>query len=278
MQHTIDEVIESMSHDYGTVVGMVDRVFTVWSTVLPEVEQLSASVDRLAGERGADGMVVTELDLARSVIADCRALAVDDPLGVPVDELASVRRAVEAATVRARTEAAAVLELDEVLGTAGADLDAARSVLAELSRRRDDGTQLVVPAPDGGPTPVEVEQEVDELGHELRAIRMLARRRPADARARSDVVGRRAVVVLERARAIVGAEESGVALRDELRGRLDALRVKARAAGRAEDLDLDRIGREAGDALFHAPCDLERATALVDRYRRALQPEGGGGV
>ena len=62
-----------------------------------------------------------------------------------------------------------------------------------------------------------------------------------------------------------------VALRDELRGRLDAYRAKAAALGRAEDLVLDDAYGRARDALYVAPCDLDEATRLTEDYQRSIR-------
>ena len=68
--------------------------------------------------------------------------------------------------------------------------------------------------------------------------------------------------------------------RAELRGRLDAHHARARAAGHIEDQVLDRLYRQAHDALWRAPCDLSFAADLVAHYERAVRerdpgPAGG---
>ncbi|MFC5063324.1 hypothetical protein ACFPBZ_13980, partial [Actinomycetospora atypica] len=59
--------------------------------------------------------------------------------------------------------------------------------------------------------------------------------------------------------------------RAELRGRLGALRAKASARGRSEDLALDELHTRAHDLLWTAPCDLAAATVAVRAYQRALE-------
>jgi hypothetical protein len=54
--------------------------------------------------------------------------------------------------------------------------------------------------------------------------------------------------------------------RDELRGLLQAFRDKAAAHGVGEDAALEPMYREAESVLWAAPCDLDRAAALVDTY------------
>ncbi|MGH3763344.1 MAG: hypothetical protein ACRDTB_37155, partial [Actinophytocola sp.] len=59
--------------------------------------------------------------------------------------------------------------------------------------------------------------------------------------------------------------------RAELRGRLEAYRVKAARLGYAEDLALERLHQRTQELLFTAPCDLPAATRALNRYQQALQ-------
>jgi len=59
--------------------------------------------------------------------------------------------------------------------------------------------------------------------------------------------------------------------RAELRGRLEAYRVKAARIGFAEDPELEQRHQEAQDLLFTAPCDLAAATRALNRYQQAIQ-------
>jgi hypothetical protein len=59
--------------------------------------------------------------------------------------------------------------------------------------------------------------------------------------------------------------------RAELRGRLGALRAKAGARGRSEDLTLDALYTRARELLWSAPCDLAAATVAVRAYQRGLE-------
>jgi hypothetical protein len=56
----------------------------------------------------------------------------------------------------------------------------------------------------------------------------------------------------------------------ELRRQLDAGHALAHARGRGGDTVLDRLHRQAHDALWRAPCDLSFAADLVAHYRRAV--------
>ncbi len=69
---------------------------------------------------------------------------------------------------------------------------------------------------------------------------------------------------------IVAANEAPLKRRDELRGLLTALKAKAAASGLAEDSKAQALHDLANDELWVAPCDLARAEAAVDAYRRYL--------
>jgi hypothetical protein len=82
-----------------------------------------------------------------------------------------------------------------------------------------------------------------------------------------------AATALEQAEAALRAVREPLEVRDELRGRLTALQVMARNAGRAEDPRLDEPYRAAHDLLWTAPCDLEAAESAVLGYLQAIQEE-----
>ena len=63
---------------------------------------------------------------------------------------------------------------------------------------------------------------------------------------------------------------SPLELRSELRGRLDALKAKARSRNISEDADLQTIAQEAAGLLFARPTPIDRAFDLVVRYEAVL--------
>jgi uncharacterized protein YfaS (alpha-2-macroglobulin family) len=71
-------------------------------------------------------------------------------------------------------------------------------------------------------------------------------------------------------RAAATASRAAIAARLELRGRLDALKAKARAYGLAESEAFAEISRDAEALLYARPTDLNRATDSVVAYERML--------
>jgi hypothetical protein len=66
------------------------------------------------------------------------------------------------------------------------------------------------------------------------------------------------------------ANRAPVEARNELRGRLDALKAKARAYGIAEDDRLAELARQAEALLYTRPVSLDRAAAAVVAYEKML--------
>jgi hypothetical protein len=75
---------------------------------------------------------------------------------------------------------------------------------------------------------------------------------------------------LERARTDLGLVTGLLDRREELRGRLQAYKVKAARLGHAEDADLAVLYEEARTVLWTSPCDLRKATVLLSGYQQAI--------
>jgi predicted nucleic acid-binding Zn-ribbon protein len=75
------------------------------------------------------------------------------------------------------------------------------------------------------------------------------------------------------AQAALTANRRPIDLRDELRGRLDALTAKALAKGRAEDPVLADLAVRARQVLFSSPTALNLATDLVHNYEQRLNQQ-----
>lgn len=73
------------------------------------------------------------------------------------------------------------------------------------------------------------------------------------------------------AEAILSANETPYQLRSELRGLLEALKVKAALTGLSEEPDVSRLYEQARTLLHTAPCDLTAASAKVSEYGALLR-------
>lgn len=271
------ELLERMSAAFDAATVVVARAEAVWDALAERLDPLDAvCADLVAvGVPGSREVGVPTPAEVREQLTDLRRIAMADPLSVdpaePVDpgRLAAVRASLDIlvrrrdALVALRTNSAERLAaLDATLDALAAGEDAAADSAVRVARAVAIGAGSRLPSPVRRVGPLR--RRRDAIGADLGAGRWAAaldavvalESDVADARRRSD--DDRAVLdgLLER--------------RAELRGRLGALAAKAAARGRAEDLDLDALHRDAQALLWNAPCDLAAATVAVRRYQRAL--------
>jgi hypothetical protein len=69
------------------------------------------------------------------------------------------------------------------------------------------------------------------------------------------------------------ANQAPLQTRQELRGRLDALQVKALARGLAEDATLTELAKESKQLLYTRPTPLDKAAELVSQYEKRLNTQ-----
>lgn len=72
---------------------------------------------------------------------------------------------------------------------------------------------------------------------------------------------------------VYAANKAPLETRAELRGRLDALKAKALARGRAEDSTLAELAIQAQQLLYTQPTPLDKAAELVSQYEKRLNSQ-----
>ena len=268
---TVDALVADMSTTYDAITAVVDRVGEVWSGVGPALADLDAQVVRLEDAAANSGeRAPNELAQARRAIRDTEDLSRCDPLGLGDDAVTVIERMVDRARASLADATAARQELD----AESADVRVAIDLCLEAVARVRTVCAEVAPRIAGSAS---WSTELDRIGREAVALASevdgaatpgLA---PIALRHRLAEVGNRAEALRQEARALDRQATECLATRDELRGRLDAYRAKAAALGRAEDLELDQLYGRVRDALYEAPCDLERSAVLADDYQRAIR-------
>ncbi|MFW5415774.1 hypothetical protein J0910_04015 [Nocardiopsis sp. CNT-189] len=270
-RYTFAAAVRRMSAAYDTGAAAVTAIDAAWAELLPRVERLEAALAEAGAEAGRTGPAPGRDALAAGVAA-AAAAARTDPLGGGADTArldrldAAAARMLEAvrAAERARTGFPA---LRAGLAAEVAEADAA----AEAARRGRDrtGARIAGPAPAGPPDTAGLRGRLADLDRLHRDGRW------TELAAAADAVRRDARAAAEAARRCERADAGLLARRAELRGRLDAYRMKAVRLGRAEDPEAARLLRAAHDLLWSAPCDLAAAEAAITAYRSAAAaPEG----
>jgi hypothetical protein len=252
-----------------------DQIATAADAVANRLAPIAAAIaeaERLSADLGDPPATITG---RRTELAEISAVAVADPLGAAAGgELdATLRRlAGNATAARDRLQAAVAVKtgltarraatsaaIDDVAAAEEA-VHAAYAVAHEkiadpglppppsaAPGLRDRWTALAAPGggPPGSAGLLRFGAELDDLD---RAV--------AAARQRADLLRSAATGLVER--------------RDELRGRLDAYRVKGARLGLAEHPDLTERHRAAHGLLYTRPCDLPAATKAVHAYQQLL--------
>ncbi|MEV4835055.1 hypothetical protein AB0K05_11065 [Nonomuraea sp. NPDC049486] len=266
---TLDETVLRMDAAFQLATDALTEIDSVWSALLPRVDSAAAA---LAGARELGSRLGEPVDLTRqdADLTRLRAAVLADPLGAGhvKQELDTLVRHLE--NVRADLEQA--LTVKDEYGARRENLKAALDLVraAESEARLAHGAVVVKIAL---PPQAQPRSGVPELEAALAAL---------DASADSWLERARRLTVLERqaeeaeakAKAAARALRGLLNRRDELRGLLGACQAKAARTGMVEDPAAMRLYERARLLLWSSPCDLTRAAAAVDEYKRAIN--GGG--
>lgn len=283
---TLAELVNRMNELYAHALDLVVAADAVWSALPARIDLLAAELHRTRGLAHSVGVRPGEhpsgddLESITAELADLRAQVISDPLAfwVPAPgssapgggrpdtgrydraarALEDVRREIDAVlTVRQDAEQRLV-RLRDVLSRADRTLAEARSARGEVLAKI---AASEVPAVSG---PSIALQEQLATAAEYRRHSQWHRLSPL-----LESLEREAEDELLRARESLTAVTAPLAVRAELRGRLDAYKAKVARHGMAEDPLLIERYDAARRMLWSAPCDLRVAEEAVLRYQRA---------
>ncbi|MFE3520452.1 hypothetical protein ACFXOD_02460 [Streptomyces sp. NPDC059161] len=283
---TLAELVNRMNELYAHSLDLVVAADAVWSALPARIDLLAAELHRTRGLAHSVGVRPGEhpsgddLESITAELTELRAQVVSDPLAfwVPAPgssapgggrpdtgrydraarALEDVRREIDAVlTVRQDAEQRLV-RLRDVLSRADRTLAEARSARGEVLAKI---AASEVPAVSG---PSIVLQEQLATAAEYRRHSQWHRLSPL-----LESLEQEAEDELLRARESLTAVTAPLAVRAELRGRLDAYKAKVARHGMAEDPLLIERYDAARRMLWSAPCDLRVAEQAVLRYQRA---------
>ncbi|MFM9614792.1 coiled-coil domain-containing protein [Streptomyces niveiscabiei] len=278
-------LVDRMNDLYASSLDLVVAADAVWSALPARIDLLAAELQRTrhlahsVGVRPGEHPSGDDLEQITRTLTDLRAKVVSDPLAywVPTKgssapgggrpdttvydrearALEDVRREIDAVlTVRQDAEQRLV-RLRDVLSRADRTLAEARSARGEVLAKI---AATEVPVVSGPPTAL---QEQLAAAAEYRRQGQWHRLSPL-----LESLEQKADDELERAREQLGAVTAPLAIRAELRGRLDAYKAKVARLGLAEDPFLIERYDAARRMLWSAPCDLRVAEQAVLRYQR----------
>ncbi|AXK35159.1 hypothetical protein DVA86_23460 [Streptomyces armeniacus] len=285
---TLSRLVERMNGWYAQALDVVAAADSVWSALPARIDLLAAELQRVrslahsVGVRPGEHPAGDDLDRITGELSTLRAEVLRDPLafwtadggssapggGRPdtsrydsaARALEDIRREIDAVlTVRQDAEQR-LISLRDILSRADRTLAEARSARGEVLAKI---AASEVPAVSGPPTAL---QEQLARAADYRRHAQWHRLSPL-----LESLEQRAEDELDRARASLSAVTAPLAVRAELRGRLDAYRAKVAQHGMAEDRVLMERYDLARRMLWSAPCDLRAAEDAVLRYQQAAQ-------
>ncbi|MFV2176339.1 hypothetical protein ACFHW2_09250 [Actinomadura sp. LOL_016] len=270
---TLRAAVERMTALYEEAVRGVGRLERVWSALLSRLAEIEAARRAAVEALGALGGTDPELDRLGADLDAVAAAVRSDPLALAPDgrpdtsRLDALRGGL--ADARRRLEAAATLRdgYAERLRAVARTIGLLRETEAEARRVREAVTAKIAgPVPDARPeTSAALADRLSALDRDARTGGDWTER----AR-RIDDLQRAADEGLRDARDAAGVVAGLLERRDELRGRLDAYRVKAARLGLAEDAATAVSYQKAHTLLWTSPCDLREATVALSEYQRAV--------
>ncbi|MFI8104356.1 hypothetical protein [Streptomyces sp. NPDC086023] len=279
-------LVARMNELYAESLDTVVAADAVWSALPARIDLLAAELRRTrslahsVGVRPGEHPSGDDLEAITEELTSLRAEVIADPLafwqpapgssapggGRPdtgrydraARALEDVRREIEAVLLVRQDAERRLIGLRDLLSRADRTLAEARTARGEVLAKI---AASEVPAVSGPPTAL---QEQLAAAAEYRRQAQWHRLSPL-----LESLERRAEDELERARASLTAVTAPLAVRAELRGRLDAYRAKVARHGMAEDPLLIERYDAARRMLWSAPCDLRAAEEAVLRYQRA---------
>ncbi len=261
------ELLDRMRAAFDQVVAVIGACSMQWRAVEDRLNPLD---DRLAeAQHLAEALGESprpDLERARAELARVRQTAMCDPLAASsgsVDALAATLASVADELRRS-------VQLRDHLG---ARVDEARALMGRLRETTAAAAAAGAEARAkiAHPAVVDPRPVADNMEEELgRATSMSAQ---GDWRAAGNLLVHwttRCRDALADAEGALAANRAPLAVRDELRGRLDAYRAKAYRLGRLEEPAVAALYARAQRLLYTAPTDLAQAEQLVGQYQHAL--------
>ncbi|MFF4789164.1 hypothetical protein ACFY2M_05200 [Streptomyces sp. NPDC001276] len=286
-------LVDRMNELYATGLDMVVAADAVWSALPARIDLLAAELQRTrrlahsVGVRPGEHPAGDDLERVTRTLTRLRAEVISDPLAfwVPAQgssapgggrpdttvydrearALDEVRREIDAVLGVRQDAEQRLIRLRDVLSRADRTLAEARTARGEVLAKI---AATEVPVVSGPPTAL---QEQLAAAAEYRRQARWHRLSPL-----LESLEQKAEDELKRARESLTAVTAPLAVRAELRGRLDAYKAKVARHGLAEDPLLVERYDAARRMLWSAPCDLRVAEQSVLRYQQAAAELLGG--
>jgi len=261
-------LLDGMVKTFQAAKDAVMAVDNAWSNLEPALAASSARIATLR-TKPLDAAQIAEVDSANRALSTLRARVKADPLGASADLDTHIRPILDGVESALAAREQLRREIEQGLTAAHSQWDALVRLHGDAvdashqARRKIAGAEsLPAPIADGHLTGLHdwldrlenkyAEGVVDPVAVGLRKWNAAAEECAA------------------KEQTALAANRAPIETRNELRGRLDALKAKARARGVAEDDALAELARQAEGLLHTRPIALDRAAAAVAAYEKSL--------
>ncbi len=273
-----DGLIELFRVVYEPIRDVVSRVDSVWRDLRPRIDAATVTLARAQGVSDRLSVRLPEVTRASQRLAAVRASVADDPLslssrvGPDLDDLVAAA-------------AAAAGKLESAHSSLDSDLEGTDRVLADLRVLRaraaaaySEAEAKVIP-PKGlirvpGTSVIDGQNGLAHRAAQIVGDATSGTREWQEARRDLDTWHHSATRLREQLTKALDVNTSPIHQRNELRGRLQAYRVKADMSG-GLPAEIAAIGQLAHDELHTSPTDLGRALELIDKFAAQLATYGG---
>jgi hypothetical protein len=278
-----DELLKSMIKAFESARDGVMAIEKAWNDLGAKLTGATRQIAALrAGPARLEDDELRELDAADHALSLRRAQVQADPLGTSLDLESTILPTLARLT-------AAVDQRVQLLQQTGDALDSARAKLKQLRGFLADAAVVCAEAGakitvEGGLPEPPPASNIDGLEEWLDRLQ----KKFDEGMLRPVAVGLQnwnnaAGACVSDVQRIHAANSAPLDLRNELRGRLNALKAKAQAYRVEEDAGLMALSSEAEDLLFTRPTPIARACEVVARYQsllneRTLEPPSPGNI
>jgi hypothetical protein len=283
---TLAGLVTSMDAAFQRASDVVVATDDVWTAAVRTLDPLDGQLDAARELSASLGLgetrdpLFTEVDSIGSEVAALRARAFADPLALYRGEpgrggpdLGTADALTERLTaVRTRLDSLAAVRagFGEQVARARIAIDAVAAAEADARNAYDlvldkIANPAIATVPDGTPP----------LRERLAGLSVLVARH--DWQGVTDALADLTAATGQATGAAREVRETAAALLDrraELRGRLDAYRVKAARQRLSEDAEIAACYQSTYDLLWTVPCDLRAATRALNRYQQAIAAKG----
>jgi hypothetical protein len=264
---TPTELLGRMTDAFDRAQLVIARIGRVWDELTARVGAERARLAAAVATAGALGIdAPTQLAGIERALSSFAEQLLADPLSVDGRELGRISEDLDTSVRDLERVERLRAEIDDEMARAYALAEEVCEVQVRVRDAREHARSriagaLVPPAPG---TDVDLRAELAPVAARIDAGDWVG------AEAGLAHWNTRAHATRERALVALRAATESIEARDELRGRLEALRAKADGVGAQEDAALAGLYRQARDELYTAPTDLRVAAELLGRYQTAV--------